>query len=319
MTLRGVRLVLLQEFRMRVRTGRWQWLLGSWTAVVWIFTGLLYVVLEGDSYYNEPVGVPLFGGLMLFVLGLILLVSPAITAQSINGDRERGTLATLQATLLTPTDIVMGKLLAGWAVGLIALATTLPAVAWSVAEGVTVWRAIVTLAVVALLIGVVCAVSLGLSSMLPRSITSTLLSYVFVFALAVGTVIMFGLSSVMLSNRDGPTRDDLVWWMLAPNPFVVLADAAPQLPVQRDAKGEVIRQPDDPLGELGRGVRDIRRPPGYSCYDCYGYYSDDYRNSHPVWPFGLTFNLALGAGALVIARERLRAPADKLPQGTRIA
>jgi ABC-type transport system involved in multi-copper enzyme maturation permease subunit len=318
MTLHGVRLVLLQEFRMRVRTGRWQWLLGSWTAVVWIFTGLLYIVLVGDSYYNEPVGVPLFGGLMLFVLGLILIVSPAITAQSINGDRERGTLATLQATLLTPTDIVMGKLLAGWAVGLIALATTLPAVAWSVAEGVTVLRAVVTLVVVALLIGVVCAVSLGLSSMLPRSITSTLLSYVYVFTLACGTVITFGLSSAVLSGNSGPTRDDLVWWMLAPNPFVVLADAAPQLPERRDARGEVIRQPDDPLGELGRGVRDIRRPPGYSCFDCYGA-SDDYRDSHPVWPFGLTFNLALGAGALVIARERLRAPADKLPQGTRIA
>ena len=182
----------------------------------------------------------------------------------------------------------------------------------------TVLRAVVVLTVVALLIGVVCAVSLGLSSMLPRSITSTLLSYVFVFTLAGGTLIMFGLSSAVLARDNGPTRDDLVWWMLAPNPFVVLADAAPQLPVKRDSAGHVISQPDDPLGELGRGVRDIRRPPGEGCFDCYND-SGDYRDSHPVWPFGLAFNLALGIGALAIARERLRAPADKLPLGTRIA
>jgi ABC-type transport system involved in multi-copper enzyme maturation permease subunit len=317
MTGSGVRLVLMQEFRMRVRTGRWQWLLGSWTAVVWIFTGLLYVVLADDQYNHDPIGIPHFGGLMLFVLGLILLVSPAITAQSINGDRERGTLATLQATLLTPTDIVVGKLLAGWGVGLVALATTLPAVAWTMTGGVTLLRAVVTLVVVALLIGVVCAVSLGLSAMLPRSITSTLLSYVFVFAIGIGSPILFGLSSAVLATNTGPTRDDLVWWMLAPNPFVVLADSAPQLPPKRDTyTGKMIPQPNDPLGELGREVRDVRRPPGYQRpYP----ESADYPNDHPVWPFGLAFNLAMGAGALVVARERLRTPAHTLPLGTRIA
>ena len=48
---------------------------------------------------------------------------------------------------------------------------------------------------------------------------------------------------------------------------------------------------------------DVRRPPGYERP-----YREpvDYPNDHPVWPFGLAFNLAMGAGALVIARERLR-------------
>jgi len=41
-------------------------------------------------------------------------VTPALTAQSINGDRERGTLATLQVTRLRPADIALGKLAAGW-------------------------------------------------------------------------------------------------------------------------------------------------------------------------------------------------------------
>jgi hypothetical protein len=44
----------------------------------------------------------LYGGLMLFVLGLALLVVPALAAQSVNGDREcAATLAVLQVTRLS--------------------------------------------------------------------------------------------------------------------------------------------------------------------------------------------------------------------------
>ena len=52
----------------------------------------------------------------------------------------------------------MGKLAAGWSVGLAALGLTLPFVLWSVVEGgVGIGKVLVTMLVVALLIGVVCA------------------------------------------------------------------------------------------------------------------------------------------------------------------
>src|SRR5256885_4033935 len=141
---------------------------------------------------------------MLFVLGLVLIISPALTAQSITGDRERGTLATLQVTRLTAWEIAVGKLIAGWGVGLGALALTLPFVGSAILEGgMTVARTFVVLLVVSLLIGVVCAISLGLSAVLARSITSALLSYIVVFALTVGTVIVFGLSA----GAVGGSRD----------------------------------------------------------------------------------------------------------------
>src|SRR5437763_9249922 len=97
MTLSGITTVAKQEFRVRLRTGRWRWLLASWFAVVATFTVLLRLALHTVSA-PAPHGIPLFGGLMLFVLALALLVAPALTAQSINGDRERGTLATVQVT-----------------------------------------------------------------------------------------------------------------------------------------------------------------------------------------------------------------------------
>jgi ABC-type transport system involved in multi-copper enzyme maturation permease subunit len=312
MTARGVFLVVRQEFRVRLRTGRWRWLLGSWVVVILLFTVLLNLSLTDTP---EPHGVPLFGGLMLFVLGLVLIVSPALTAQSVNGDRERGTLATLQVTRLTAADIALGKLLAGWGVGLAALALTLPFVGWAILEGgMTLLRTFVVLLVVALLIGVVCAISLGLSALLARSITSALLSYIAVFALTVGTVIVFGLSAGAIGSSRGTAR---VWWMLAPNPFVILADATPQLPPAFDDRGHRIPQPADPLGELGRSVRQLREPTRY--YDTYTDGFIQHEEPGPVWPYGLTFDLLLGAGAMWITARRLRTPAASLPRGVRVA
>jgi ABC-2 type transport system permease protein len=316
MTGYGVYLVASQEFRVRLRTGRWQWLLGTWVLVVGLFTGLVYLALRPGEGAG---GVPLFGSLMLFVLALALIVSPALTAQSINGDRERGTLATLQITRLTAADIAVGKLLAGWGVGIGALGLTVPFVGLSVlAGGVGVLRAFVVLIVVALLIGVVCAISMGLSALLPRSITSALLSYVVVFALTIGTLIAFGLAQSLVSDRSYGSRPDRVWWLLAANPFVVLADAAPSLPPKYDPRtGQREYNSDDPLGEIGASARSARRSRDYDSSDYYA--TDRAKRGDAVWPFGLGFNLLLGAGAMVVTIRRLRTPTRTLAKGVRVA
>jgi ABC-2 type transport system permease protein len=207
--------------------------------------------------------------------------------------------------------------------------------------------------VVALTLGVMCAVAQALSALLARSTTSAVLSYLVVFALTIGTLIVFGLASALATEtvtRTGlrpayvqpadpyakptaeyppPTelqeynytttvsRTDQVWWLLAPNPFVVLADAAPALPERYDpVTGS--RQPSafDPLGEIGAAVRLARKGP-----------LDDSRMSDSplmasmpaVWPYGLAINVLLGAAALVITTRRLRTPAGTLPRGLRVA
>ena len=112
----------------------------------------------------------MFGVVVLVVLALALLVAPALAAQSVNGDRERGTLATLQVTRLRAGEIAVGKLLAVLGHG-----AGLPR--GHAAAGVVVLRggrpvgariAGVYL-VTALLLGVVCAISLALSALLARS------------------------------------------------------------------------------------------------------------------------------------------------------
>lgn len=332
---RGIVAVAQQEFRVRLRTGRWRWLLLAWLVTIAGFTVLLRVALA-ESPTEGPTGIPMFGGLMLFVLGLALLVAPALTAQSINGDRERGTLATVQVTRLSAVDIVVGKLVASWGTGLVFLALTVPFVVWSIIEGgVGIGRAIVVLMVVALLVGVICAVAQGFSALLSRGIISTLMSYLLVFALTIGTMILFGLSTVAFTRQPDPslapngsssttyeTHPEDVWWMLAPNPFVVLGDSAPAPPLVWDPERQAIRPATDfdPLSELGLELRTVRTPAKEREIADDSEFRADYRKYLPaVWPYGLGFDVLLGVGAVCISVRQLRTPVRRLSRGVRIA
>ena len=365
MTLQGIAAVARQEFRIRIRAGRWRWLLAAWFVVLLLVTALLKLSADQvDSGDATNKGVVVYGGLTLLVLGLALLVVPTLAAQSVNGDRERGTLATLQVTRLSAGDIAVGKFAAAWGTSLVFLALTLPLVGYCmVLGGVPLGRVVVVSVVLALLLGTVASLALCLSSLLARTTTSGVLAYLTVFGLTLGTLIAFGLGTAVtqesytatptcptvtqlqqqgVPEQDRPgilancsatytgsrTRTDLVWWLLAPNPFVVLADAAPQLPPATAAENSATAALEargihrtnlrdaDPLGALGRSVRGLRSPPtdgGVLVSVVTG------SRRRPVWPWGLGFDVLLGGGALWLTARRLRTPTRKLPRGQRVA
>ena len=357
MTAEGIATVARQEFRLRIRAGRWKALLVSFFLVLLVFTVLLRGAMTSLGPEDLPyTGTVLFGGLALFVLALALLVVPALAAQSVNGDRERGTLATLQVTRLSSGEIVVGKFVAAWGTALVFLALTLPLVLYAMTQGgVPAGRVLVVLLVLALLLGTVCAISLLLSSLLSRTTTSGVLAYLSVFALAVGTIVVFGLVTAVTAEQRTVTyendctgmpadsgcvpgsqsyettqaRTDRTWWLLAPNPFVVLADAAPQLPEERiepDVYGDVVPTVQardlDPLGQIGRAVRDLRREPDEGD-EGGGLLPDqvagETERPAAVWPLGLAVDVLLGVGALVLTERRLRTPTRTLPKGQRVA
>lgn len=342
MTLQGVLTVAEQEFTIRIRAGRWRWLLGAWFAVLALVTVLIRLAVQTvDAGRAQDKGVVVYGGLTLLVLGLALLVVPTLSAQSVNGDRERGTLATLQVTRLTAGDIAVGKFVAAWGTSLVFLALTLPPVLYAMTQGgVPFNRVVAVTLVLALVLGSVIAIALCLSSLLTRTTTSGVLAYLVVFALTVGTTVTFALA-LALSTEDYTqrvrgfcpdtvgecpdqtfqgqrARPDRVWWLLAPNPFVILADAAPKLPPETAAerlRREALEQQgahvsnlrdSDPLGGLGDTVRDARKGPGAT-------------HGSAVWPWGLGFDVLVGAGALWLTARRLQTPTRTLPMGQRVA
>ena len=389
MTGAGIATVARQEFRLRLRAGRWKTLLTIWFVLLVVFTALVRLG-AGRATALEDEGVVVYGALALFVLGLALLVVPSLAAQSVNGDRERGTLATLQVTRLTPADIVLGKFAAAWGTALVFLALTLPLVAYAMTQGgVPLLRVLAVTAVLALLLGTVCAVALWLSAVLSRTTTSGVLAYLAVGALTIGTLIAFGIGAAVTSERytesfptycpteaDLPSslpqaereaaldctvttetyqatraRTDEVWWLLAPNPFVVLADAAPALaPVPCGLSELAQRQAEqarelDVLGQLGNSVRGLRvrprtdaelvaaqssdtgltvAPDGGTCVGTQDYSVVsgqllDRADAGPVWPYGLAFDVLLAIGALALSVRRLRTPTRTLPKGQRVA
>lgn len=325
----GVLTVAQLEFRLRLRTGRWRLLLIIWFLLLLGLTVLIRASIQPEFFGETAVdytGSIMFGGLMLIVLALALLIAPTLAAQSVNGDRERGTLAPLQVTDLTAWHLTLGKLLASWGTGVVFLLVTLPLTMWALAEGgLGPGRVLVVYLVMALLIGVVCALSLALSSLLSRTTTSSVLAYLVTFTLTAGTGLLFGLGLGVTSTEVdagdytySEQHPERVWWLLAPNPFVILADSAPYPPEQiitlPDGQTVEVSQDADLLGGLSRAVRSLR-----VAEDQFGEVLQPEADPPPVWPYGLGFQLLLAAGALVVTERRLRTPSRTLPKGQRVA
>ena len=75
---------------------------------------------------------------MFFVLLLAVLVSPTLSGNAVNGDRDAATLAPVQVTLATTGEILLAKFLAAWITGLAFVAVAVPFLLWAtVAGGVT--------------------------------------------------------------------------------------------------------------------------------------------------------------------------------------
>ena len=347
-TLSGILAVAGHELRVRLRTGRCRLLLVMWVLGLSALTAVLWHSVNDVNELHQR-GVTVFGGLMLMLLALSLLIAPTLAAQSVNGDRERGVLAVLQVTLLTPAEIALGKLLAAWGVALVFLGLAVPIAASTLfMGGVGVGRLAATILVVAVLLGVVCAVAQCWSALVARTNTSSVMSYFSVFALTIGTLVVFSLGltatrgehvvtdqpstldqlqsldadpsavSAPAQTVESGVRPEKVWWLLAPNPFVILADAAPQKhkPISLAINEN---NPDDtsfsfdPLGAIAHAVRDARDPNNHI---------DPLADRHgqsPVWPYGLAFDALLGLGAVTVTTRRLRTPVKRLPRGVRLA
>ncbi len=215
-----------------------------------------------------------------------------MSGNAINGERDAGTLATTQVTLISTAQLVIGKWVAAWLTALAFLVAAVPFLVFAVVLGqVPAATIAISTLVLALELGVIAAIGVGLSGVLTRPLFSVTVTYLVVAALSLGTLIAFGLGGAAMQstvtqtytgvdwNRldengvpldDGPVpclptetyeyqtpRFDHVWGFLAANPYVVVADAAPG---SFDANGN----PRDLFGWIAVGVRSAQHPPELS-------------------------------------------------------
>lgn len=350
----GVRVIVALELAQRVRGIAVYVLLGLFTILVAITTVLLWWAgagTEGES------GGYLFSTIVYFVLLLGTLLAPALSGAAVNGDRDAGTLATTQVTLVSSAQIVTGKFLASWLTSIAFLAVSSPFLLVSFALGGVPTRTVVASIVVLLVeLAVVSAVGVGLSAVISRPLFSVAATYLVVAGLSIGTLIAFALGGAAIQTEvrstnvyidpdtypeDGSMdgieclppevttystpRFDLVWGFLAANPYVVLADASAG---EFDENG----YPFDLFSQFSVGVRSAQiAPETETSYnectdDLYSSSPEDaqtpeqvWNSTTPSWFVGLVVHVALGVGLLLWGIARTRTPAGRLPRGQRIA
>jgi ABC-2 type transport system permease protein len=350
---RGLRLVMGLELRQRVRSVRWYVALGIWLVAL---VGLSLLVLGAASYLADqttdslrPVARVLFSIDAFLVMFAMLLILPALSAGSINGDRTEGTLAILQVSQLSAAEIVLGKLLAGWITGLAFLVAALPSLLpTAILGGVGPLYLLRLLAMIAMLALCITAVGLGLSAMTARQLGSVVLAYVIVIGVTFVLPLAWGTSSLIFRQDtevvsysqqwdDGADttgrcvrrtevepviRSDRTIFLMWPNPMVLLADTAPTRGL--DATN-VDDRPVDLLQIMSVGIHMAAHPTDSSNFlscrpDQPGYPTDvGPLGGAPVWPFGLGIWVLAGAGASTVAIRRLRTPMSHVASGTRIA
>lgn len=126
--------VLTKEMRTRMRGTRAYWLLFFYVLAL---SGVLFVAYlmwyqeYAQAGYrpmagNDPLGRRLFQCLFAAQGGLIILITPALTAGMLTIEREQRTFELLLLTMLRPRDIVAGKLMSAFGFAVLLLTASLP-------------------------------------------------------------------------------------------------------------------------------------------------------------------------------------------------
>lgn len=338
MSLANIGVIARLELTQRLRSVGWYVLLGVFALVLLGVTGLSFAVYS----WGDAVGAGVSSIVVNIVLLLVVLVSPTLSGNAINGDREAATLAPIQVTAASTGDIMLGKLLAAIATGGAFLLVALPFLAVSLLGGGTAPGALfVALLILAAEIVIVAAIGVGLSGLIARPLFSVATTYLVVSALVIGTLIVFALGGMAVRSEattysrpydsngnvdceswDSYTyqapRFDLVWWALAANPFVVLADATP-------TEFSDAGYPLDLYGQIKFGVRSAQLSPLEQRWDDCDPDSTSRTAEQvidetvPSWFVGLGVQVVLAGSLFAGAWARTRTPARQLPPGTRIA
>jgi ABC-type transport system involved in multi-copper enzyme maturation permease subunit len=235
----GIGTIMTKELRSRMRGRRAFVVLTVYLSILAVLTYGVYTIVAPDARSagvpglananaSALIGQAIFAALSIFQLVLVCFIAPAFTAGQVSLEREKQTLDLLVSTPLRPASIVLGKLAAALAFVVLMIAAALPIVAIVLMYGgVTVGdllRQQLVLLVTALLLG---SIGLFYSALLKRTQAATVLTYITMLAMTLGTVLLFIFWTVVASRADAsalgvPTVAPEQ--VLYPNPGIAMLD-----------------------------------------------------------------------------------------------
>lgn len=176
------------------------------------------------SIFAMREGVTAYAAMLAIQFAMILLITPAMTAGSIAGERERQTLDMLLVTNTGSLRIVAGKLLESLGYVALLLVAALPTMCLTLITGGVTLADVLTGALF-LLVTAFAALSVGVfaSAVFRRTVTATVMAYLLVFLIGVVTL----LPMVLGVSYIGSHYDDMYASTMASSVAVIGgADAA---------------------------------------------------------------------------------------------
>ena len=185
--------ILASSALRRMRSVRTIVIIGVYVAVLMALLCLgMSTFIFGSSFYinSMSAGITTYCLLMAAQFALIVLVAPAMTAGSIAGERERQTLELLLVTNTGSLSIVFGKLMESFAFLALLIFSGLPVMCLTMLLGgisilqiLTGMLFLLVCAFAAACVGILC------SSFMKNTVAATIISYVLILLIGIGTIV----------------------------------------------------------------------------------------------------------------------------------
>lgn len=151
----------------------------------------------------QTIGIGMFVAVLATMLLALLLMVPSMVGGSIAGERHNQTLQPLQLTAMGPTQIVLGKLVSSLAYLVVLLLCAAPVMAIPfLLGGITATQAVGAYLVLLLITVEFAAISLAVSSLLPRPAPAIMVSLVLCAFVTIAPWVAMGMGFMMGSRGD---------------------------------------------------------------------------------------------------------------------
>lgn len=244
--------ILIKDLRSRMRGARAYILLTIYLIILAGVTLLLYVAVAestgSDLNAGRQIGRALFFTIATVALIEVCLITPVLTSGSIAGEKERQTYDLLVASLLTPWQIVWGKLASALAFALLLIVAVVPVMSLAFLFG-GVGLTEVLIAIVGLVTTAILYATIGLfwSALMQSSLGATSFAIGTVIVILLGIPFLIVIVTLILGASAPSSLLDSHWFIYisrlftALHPFIALGTTATQLSNGESPFFEVVR------------------------------------------------------------------------------
>jgi len=219
---------------MKIKMRGWRTALGiaAYLGVLLLIGFLYYLAFVEPASWSSSVnarqeaGMRIYTALAVVQFGLILLITPAQTAGTISGEREKQTLDLLLSTKISSFGIVFGKLISSMSYILLLIITSIPLFSLVfLFGGITpgdMAQLFLFYIITAFAIG---SIGIFYSTLFKRTVISTVVTYITMFLLGLVSVILgVYMMTVQFSGVGHQPVNPSIPFVLYVNPAVGLAD-----------------------------------------------------------------------------------------------